>query len=177
MNNLPKEYYINFDTLKVGDKVYHLTQRWLTVEAINQGFVVLSNECSYLKDGRFSETEEIVLYSKNPFELLNNQERVILVRDGENEGWTKRVFIKTLPNGKVVVWSCSESIEYSNDIFEAETWNFWKELEEPKELTPDQRIESLEKEVNELKEKAKGWSTIILGNPIDITWTGNPIKF
>jgi hypothetical protein len=156
MNNLPKEYYIDFDTLKVGDKVYHYLDGDIEVCAIipEDNFPIKDMiGRSYTREGFYNESHlRPAIYSKNPCELLNNQERVILVKDfEENDIWRQRVLI-CIKNDKAICWEEGETIEKAKEVYGTYTWNLWKELEEPKELTLEERVKIHEEKIKRLEE-------------------------
>jgi hypothetical protein len=133
---LPKEYYIDFDTLKVGEKVWHILKGEIKITELHYDKreypIGLSDGKNYCKDGKdYSKDKFPVLYSKNPFELLNNQERVILVRNFESEDWEPRVLIM-YKNERAVCWTGAETIEEAKLTNKTTRFKFWKELEEPK---------------------------------------------
>lgn len=142
---LPKEYYIDFDTLKVGDKVWHIAKGEKVVTDIDNGEIYLievDNTDTYTKEGFNVIGDKFpTLYAKNPFELLKNQERVILVNFcGE---WIERNVEKWI-DGKPLV----ENID--NTCYFLAT--SWKELESPKELTLEEIVKKQGEEIKKLKE-------------------------
>jgi uncharacterized protein (UPF0297 family) len=143
--NLPKEYYIDFDTLKVGDKVWDIMKGEVEITNVKAGdeYTIATKYDTFTKEGKNHINSLIPrLYSKNPFELLNNQERVILVRNFESEDWEPRVLIM-YKNERAVCWTGAETIEEAKLTNKTTRFKFWKELEEPKELTLEEKFKNL----------------------------------
>lgn len=160
MNNLPKEYYINPDNLKVGDKTYDVLMEEMEVYSINNytdypiTCTPVNNKkhfISYTRTGRNHSNDKLPrLYSKNPFDLLNNRERVILVSmSGEDEDYKPRVLIKFIGDAPVV-WQYAETIEEAKKERHSTMFHFWKELPEPKELTIEERVKEQGDKINEI---------------------------
>jgi hypothetical protein len=173
--NIPEHYLIKDPTKLVkGQKLWSINFEEVEFKEFVHGYIyVLVGNISveYSCDEKYNGKRAVLdfkpsLFLSNPFE---SQERVILV----NKCGTlyERECIHESANGEVLYWEDKENLIAVKTMF-------WKELEpEEKELTDKERIDSLEQEVKNLKEKIKGYSTITIGNPCDINFTGNPIKF
>lgn len=55
--------------------------------------------------------------------------RVIEVRDGDNQGWYKRV-VFMFKNGKAICWKFAETLEDTEDVYDTAWWEDWREIEE-----------------------------------------------
>jgi len=130
----------NFKDAKVGDKVYHVSMGWVTVN-YNDGHGIEINECKmYNMDGREdSKDENPTIYPYNPFE--KNSERVVEVLTSYGS-WIKRVCI-TEKNGGVLCWNISETLEDVKYAAETSFWKEWREIEPEKELTQEEKINLL----------------------------------
>jgi len=130
----------NFKDTKVGDKVYHVAMGWVTVN-YNDGHGIEINECKmYNMDGREdSNDENPTIYPYNPFE--KNGERVVEVLSSYGS-WIKRVCVAE-KNGGVLCWSSAEDLNESEYSSTATLWTEWRETEQPKELTQEEKINLL----------------------------------
>ena len=60
--------------------------------------------------------------------------RVMMVSSGDSGFWFKRVVFME-KNGKYVAWNRAETIQESEEEFNAVGWDYAKDTEEPKEIT------------------------------------------
>lgn len=146
-----EKYLINFEELKVGDKLWDCLYGSVYISSLTHGeyCITVTNEtghsAQYNKKGFFTAwAASATLFKSNPFLGLKEEPRMIEV----------------LLWGK---WEKLELIVVRNDI--AITWNDskghslsfkkpdWREIQPEVELTDKERITELEKEVAELKEK------------------------
>ena len=58
--------------------------------------------------------------------------KVMLVWDNDEDYLFKRVVLME-KNGKYIAWNCAETIEESENVFDANFWNFAKDIEQPEE--------------------------------------------
>ena len=142
---------INFEKLKVGDKVFSTRQGWgeitSTGHTINYPILVKfeKHSHSFTKDGKY-ESDNIYpeLYLSNPFEQF--QERVMEVSENRDV-WSKRVVFME-KNGKYLAWDKAKTLETSKNSTDVSAWTYAREIEKQKvtlELTYEQ-IESLKKQ-------------------------------
>lgn len=77
--------------------------------------------------------------------------KVMLVSD-YGDAWRKRVvFMEKC--GKYLAWSDAETLEDAEDVLEVAAWNYAKDLEPAPEEKLRSRLEEIEKEVREIKDK------------------------
>ncbi len=143
--NIPTEYLITDPTKLVkGQKLWsaqfgEVIFQYATISEETIEVEWNGEYLHYFLDGRVNKGDkQPLLYLKSPFE---SQERVILVRDSEDEKWQKRVLIKIALN-KAVCWQSSDTIEGSKKEICTSYWNFWKELE-PQESIPEYTMEEI----------------------------------
>ena len=66
--------------------------------------------------------------------------------------WRKRVvFMEKC--GKYLAWNDAETLEDAEDVYEVAAWNYAKDLEPAPEEKLRSRLEEIEKEVREIKDK------------------------
>ena len=131
----------NFKNAKEGDKVYHVSDGWTEITAINEkSFYIKGYYYSFRFNGKFLEEDQNPsVYPYNPFE---NQERVVEVLTSYGK-WVKRVLIIE-KDGVALCWSLAETLEEAKNKSEATTWKQWREIQEPqKELTQEEKINIL----------------------------------
>lgn len=135
-----KDNLIDFETLKVGDKVWSvLDKKYVIIKSLtfSDGYSIATKERSYTKTGHYvSNDVNPSLLKRNPEELTNELigERVIEVWKESAGIWVKRVYLKEFPNGIVVTWADVETLEEATKVSGTHTWGKWRELEEEKEV-------------------------------------------
>ena len=124
----------DFKNYQVGDKVYHIVHGWVKIEYKERNcFFVKTQSFNY--DGKFRESEENpTIYPFNPFKQTG--ERTVEVYNDNNDNWEKKVLIKELKSGEVLCWL---------DAYKAAAyvWNKWREIQQKKELTTEEKINIL----------------------------------
>ena len=89
-------------------------------------------------DGRFDKytKEDLSYYNAEVIELPEEKvyPRVMMVSSGDSGFWFKRVVFME-KNGKYVAWNRAETIQESEEEFNAVGWDYAKDIEEPKEFT------------------------------------------
>lgn len=142
MNNefkIPEKYLIDFDTLKVGDRVWTIGDGYTMVDGIsskiNSIYPILVNGVQYTVSGRLSESDKYPsLFRVNPFEDIREEffaDRLMEVRDGIHSSWFKRVVFGK-KNGRWIAW-CTDSIKEANDVYIIGTWTEAREITPPSE--------------------------------------------
>lgn len=142
MNNdfkIPQKYLIDFDTLKVGDRVWSLRHGYTTVSRIdNDEYPISINGISYAKSGKdFIDDQYPSLFRSNPFEGIREEffkDTLMEVREeGENdEYWVKRVVFGK-KNGKWIAWQNGETLESAKTQIKTKAWVEARHLPPPSE--------------------------------------------
>jgi hypothetical protein len=140
--NIPEQFLIKDPTKLVkGQKLWSAQFGEVEFKEYEQGQILIKarngNTFLYTGKGMIHYSDLLpTLLLLSPFE---SQERVILVRATEKEKWVKRVLIKFIGD-KPVCWDMEETIEGAKLEVDTCKWNFWKELEEPKEEKKEEMI-------------------------------------
>jgi hypothetical protein len=125
------KHQINYEDLKVGQKVWTIHEGYCTVNGLRSvsDFVIKAGVYFYTKEGFFSlQAHSPSLFLSNPFEAESQaQERVVEVRQYEDVNWHRRVLI-TEKRGKFVCWRDAQTIEEINTNHGGTSWNFMREL-------------------------------------------------
>ena len=132
---IPKEYLIDFDNLKVGDTVWlhgQIEGIILTIDNMSTYPITLKvhdkhNTC-YTKEGKYQFTDNHISLFAKPFDF-KEQERVILVRTLSICSWEKRVLLQ-IKNDKAICWFDAETLEQAKNITKTAIWDEWKEIDE-----------------------------------------------
>lgn len=148
MKNLEK-YFINFNELKVGQKLWSIKQGEVTVSKLSNNVVFPiatfceGHEEQYTKNGEFQLADKYPsLFNSNPFEDLKEEPRMIeVLLDDE---WKERKAVYFFNEYAIV------PIPVTNEPYATKKW---REVKPKVELTIEERIEKLEKEINNLKSK------------------------
>lgn len=154
-----KPILIDFDSLKVGDKLWSFELGECTCGSINK-------QSSY-PISVYSDTQTILTYSENgvhsvdwaypslfkcnPFEWLanqNNQERVIEVWCDNK--WMKRV-LHMFKNDTVICWRFAETIEEAKHETRTTSFTRWREVPQTIELTIAEIAEKFGVEPHQIK--------------------------
>lgn len=148
MKNLEK-YYIKFDELKVGQKLWSIKQGEVTISKLsNNGVFPVEafsegRETQYTENGKFYPKDKYPsLFKSNPFESLKEEPRIIEVYF--DNGWFEREAIGFVNEYAIVI------NPYANAPYAIDRW---REIQPKIELTIEERLEKLEKEINNLKSK------------------------
>ncbi len=125
---------------KIGQKVWSIQLGDCEVVAIydkKDDGIVCQNKCNktayYYPDGKYlSKDTAPSLFSSNPF----FEERVMEVRDFEDDIWVKRVVFMQ-KEGKFIAWQNAVSLEESKSELSTASWNYAREISTPQivELT------------------------------------------
>ena len=164
---LLKPYMIDFDKLKVGDKVFstecgygNIKEIYPSTDTLYPIIVDFQNnrvEQTFTRKGYCFESNELPqLFKCNIFEALAkpNQERVVLVSD-DGQKWNKRVFIREIKTSvyKFLTWNYAESLETSKLSTGTEYWKYMKELEAKPSIPEYTMEEAIAKMGHEFKIK------------------------
>ena len=136
---IPKEYLIDFDNLKVGDTVWlygQVESKILSIDNTITYSITLKihdkhNTC-YTKEGKYQSTDKHISLFAKPFDF-KEQERVILVRTLSICSWEKRVLVE-IKNNKAICWYDAETLEEAKNVTKTAVWTDWKEIEEEQEI-------------------------------------------
>lgn len=139
MNNdfkIPEKYLIDFDNLKVGDRVWTIQHGYTTIADIDTGsYPIFCGDRSYTKKGMLIDTDIAPsLFRSNPFEDIREEffaDRLMEVRDGIYSSWFKRVVFGK-KNGRWIAW-CTDNIKEANDVYIIGTWTEAREITPPSE--------------------------------------------
>lgn len=137
MKNLEK-YLIDFDTLKVGDKVWTIQEGDTEVIKLrrNGEYSIHTKEQCYTKKGYFVEGHKSPsLFKSNPFESISEYPKLMEVsneRDFSNP-CIRVVFTKK--QGEYIAWNTAETIEDSEKSFYCYSWKYAREIQPEKKKT------------------------------------------
>jgi hypothetical protein len=168
---LLKPYMIDFDKLKVGDKVFstecgygNIKEIYPSTDTLYPIIVDFQNnrvEQTFTRKGYCFESNELPqLFKCNIFEALAkpNQERVVLVSNNVIN-WHKRVLIKKIDGEEgisrpiFITWYNAESLETSKNAVATTVWKYMKELEEEPSIPEYTMAEAIAKMGHEFKLK------------------------
>lgn len=154
-----KPILIDFDSLKVGDKLWSIELGECVVKKLTKS-ITFPIECAaslkkieaYSNDGIYYQTNtHPSLFKCNPFEWLankNNQERVIEVWNGSN--WIQRV-LHMVKHDIAICWGNAKTIEESKNQTTFSYWSTWRELPQTIELTIAEIAEKFGVEPHQIK--------------------------
>ena len=129
---IPKEYLIDFDSLKVGDSVWLHGQIEYTINNIlDDTYPIIINRIgSFTNQGKNSHINTYISLFAKPFKF-KEEERVILVRHSEITGniWEQRVLV-AIKNGQAICYKKAKNAEEAKIEQQTVSWHQWKELEE-----------------------------------------------
>jgi len=135
MKNLEK-YLIDFDTLKVGDKVWSIEYGECNIAAINLGnYPIKIKGNSYTKEGKiFTLNSTPSLFKSNPFEGISEYPKLMEVSNDKDFTNSKIRVVFTIKQGKYVAWGVAETIKDSEDTLGCFVWKYAREIQ-PKKKT------------------------------------------
>lgn len=132
---IPAKYLIDFDTLKVGDRVWSFQEGAVTVIEVNENFIK-AGKWHYTRAGLFDTNDQYPsLFRSNPFEDLREEffkDTLMEVRDINREDWCKRVVLGK-KNGIWLSWSNALTLEEAKEVMSITTWNQARPLPPPSE--------------------------------------------
>ena len=145
--------------VKAGDEIWTIREGYVRVTGVylladNPYRIRTKKGWTYTFDGRVAKTDKYPsAFTYNPFKIKEleqrpeqTQERVVLVRDRDDEEWIKRVFHME-KNGVYMCWS-AKCLGDAKDTFLLTSWKQMKEL--PK-MTAQEAADKLGITVDELR--------------------------
>lgn len=145
----------DLSNVKAGDIIWTIQEGLVEVKDVDETgtYPIHTKDDTYtLKGFRVKDDLFPWAFLKNPFE---SQERWVEVRNyEEEEEWLRRKLIME-KNGKFICWKFAETDEEVEKASSTTTWNYMREIEEPKqiELTLDEIAEKFGVSVEQLKIK------------------------
>lgn len=143
-----EDYYIEFDKLKVGDKVWNIQHGYIEVTGIKSGeYPIITgtspNTNSYTKEGKsLSNNKRPNIYKKSPFEQEASEfPRIVMVKEIGNNTWIPRVALM-IKNGKAIAWNGADTFEKAKKTNATASWEHWKEIE-PEPVIVERTIKQL----------------------------------
>jgi hypothetical protein len=136
----------DLSNVKVGDTIWTIKEGIVEIIKIDadEHYPIRTNTGSYTLCGkRFNNDKHPSAFLSNPFENVGFQERWLMVSNDEKSWNRRKVFMQK--NGNHIAWCSVETDEEVSKETDTTTWKYAKEIEEPKELTLEERIERLEK--------------------------------
>lgn len=139
MKNLEK-YLIDFDTLKVGDKVWSIQEGDTEIKQLNSSPLHLpictANNTEYKKDGCFNTNDKFPsLFKSNPFESINEYPKVMEVSDDKDFKNSEIRVVFTHKNGYYIAWIGATTIEESEYKTSTSHWKYAREIQPEKKKT------------------------------------------
>jgi len=136
MKNLEK-YLIDFDTLKVGDKVWTIQEGDTEVIKLrrNGEYSIYTKKQLYTKEGYFVEQHKSPsLFKSNPFENISEYPKVMEVSDDKDfkiGNFEKRIVLGKNINGYISVFNNInfEDIKINDEII---IWKYAREIQKKK---------------------------------------------
>lgn len=145
---IPKNILIDFDSLKVGDKLWDIiTGETIVIKITETGYIFCENSKVYYNDGRhLSKDLYPSLYLSNPFDLISEYPKEMWVKDSEDDKWLKRAIVYSNKygffggNGAITI----EDLKESHKLM---CWKYAKDIEPEStlEISMDEAIEELSK--------------------------------
>ena len=139
MKNLEK-YLIDFDTLKVGDKVWSIQEGDTEIKQLNSSPLHLpictANNTEYKKDGCFNTNDKFPsLFKSNPFESISEYPKVMEVSNDKYFGNSCIRVVFAEKQNRYVAWNGAETIKDSETIFHCYSWKYAREIQPEKKKT------------------------------------------
>lgn len=137
MKNLEK-YLIDFDTLKVGDKVWTIQEGDTKVINLNSNseYQIETEGNLYTKDGFCSEEDKFTsLFKSNPFESISEYPRVMEVSDNRDFSNSEVRVVFKEKQGKYIAWMNAKTLEESEYILNTISWKYAREIQPEKKKT------------------------------------------
>ena len=133
----------DLSNVKVGDTIWTIQDGYEEVTAVGD-YNIETQNYFYNFDGKYQEGDKHPsAFLSNPFENVGFQERWMMVSNDQIVWHKRKVLIQK--NGKFIAWTNADTDEKVLNVASATDWKYAKEIEEPKELTLEERIERLEK--------------------------------
>lgn len=136
----------DLSNVKVGDTIWTIHNGFTEVKEIRLSdiYSIKTKIYSYTFDGKNQKLDKHPsAFTKNPFENVGFQERWLMVSNDKLKWRRRRVFMRK--NKIFFAWDRAETNEEADEEMIIVKWSHVMELEEPKELTLEERIERLEK--------------------------------
>lgn len=136
MKNLEK-YLMDFDTLKVGDKVWSIEFGDDVVESItsSNNYPIGTSKATYTKEGKINTWNKFPsLFKTNPFEGNSEYPKLMEVSDDKDFTHSRIRVVFTVKQDKYVAWGVAETIKDSEDTLDCFAWKYAREIQ-PKKKT------------------------------------------
>jgi hypothetical protein len=127
---------------KIGDKVILKG----TIENISKaGEYIININFYYFAGGKFYCKEDSIFHD-------TTQERVVQVRDSQDESWVDRVFIME-KNEKFLCWANGETLDEAKKATNALSWNFMREVPKKRVITLQEIADKFNIDVEQIEIK------------------------
>jgi len=140
MKNLEK-YLIDFDTLKVGDKVWSIEEGEVEITELfpdkkRTQYQIETQKESYTKEGKYQPQNNYPsLFKSNPFEAISEYPKVMEVSDDKDFTHSRIGVVFTIKQGKYVAWGVAETIKDSENTLDCFAWKYAREIQPEKKKT------------------------------------------
>ena len=135
MKNLEK-YLIDFDTLKVGDKVWSIQEGNTEIKHLDGDSVYpirTTNNELYKKDGCYQTNDKSPsLFKSNPFESISEYPKLMEVSNNENFIQSEIRVVFKEKQGKYIAWINAKTLEESEYILNTVSWKYAREIQKKK---------------------------------------------
>lgn len=141
---LKNKYNMKTKEFKVGDKVFDIRYGWGIVGSINYddlypikvSYMYGKTFMSYSIDGKDASKNINPILSHTEYSIHSTQSEYSKVMEVSDDGknWKRRVVFKE-KQGKFLAWAGIETLEEVEDMVEVTSWNFAREIQEPREIS------------------------------------------
>lgn len=140
---IPQKYLIDFDTLKVGDRVWSISEGYVSIHSISRmekypiktSFDYDKRQRTYTYDGKYCDDDQYPsLFRSNPFDDLREEffaDRHVKVSQDGICWYYRKVF--GLVKDKWLAWESEEVIEQCQLAVGISQWNYCNEITPPSE--------------------------------------------
>jgi len=138
MKNLEK-YLIDFDTLKVGDKVWTIQEGNTEIKHLDGDSVYpirTTNNGLYKKDGCYQTNDKSPsLFKSNPFESISEYPKLMEVSSYEDFSFSAKRVVILKENNLYIAWTHAETLEEAKNSIATGTWKYAREIQPEKKKT------------------------------------------